>query len=65
MPEKCADAEVRKDSGDFSGKIRVLLVFGFLRRDGAIMDQGLSEIEIVLEDMNKIGQFHFIVTLGT
>jgi hypothetical protein len=55
MPEESLDAEVRQDSGDFSRKIRVFPVIGFLRRDGAVMDQGLPVIEIVSEDMNKIG----------
>jgi hypothetical protein len=59
MLEESPDAEVRKDPGDFSRKIPVFLVSGVLRGDVAMMDQGLSEIEIILDDMNKIGQFHY------
>jgi hypothetical protein len=65
MPEESLDAEVRQDSGELRGENKVFFVVGFLGRDGAIMDQGLPVIEIVLEAMNKISQFHFMITLGT
>jgi len=58
MPEEAPDAEVREKGADFRQKFRVLLVSGILRGGVAVMDQGLSEIEILLEGMHKIGQFH-------
>jgi hypothetical protein len=63
MPEESPDAQVREKPGDFSREIRVFPIIGFPGRDGAMMNQGLPVIEIAPEDMDKIGQFHFIAPL--